>query len=429
MQAELSETWKKVDALIDRDALIELALTLGKIDSPAGNEAPAGNYLFDWLRERSMGPRRIGFAPERFCVAASLPGKGGGPSLVFNAHMDTSMPDDATLKIRPAGMKQDLAWIDGEYIVGKGVVNDKGPMSAFLIATDAIRRAGIALKGDVVLTMVPGEIDQEPVDEFTGTQYLSKEVGSRYIIARGAIGDYALIAEGTGFDIAWAVAGKACFKISVYGKSVYVPFMPQRTEPSESPNAIIKMAPVLLAIEDWAARYERDHTVDTPGGRVIPKVNIGAIRAGEPFHISSSAKVCSIYMDVRLAPGADAMAIRESLREVIKKCGVEGSVELYTFRKGQVAEGVEPLVEAVSFAHSTLDAPKPKMAAPAFSSMWRDHLVFIEAGVPALTYGPSGSTGGKVPYSMKIDDLVRAARSYALVALNICSRTKEVQSR
>lgn len=425
MQRDLLEAWNRVNALIDPAALIDLALSLGKIDSPAGNEAPAGNYLFEWLQERNFAPRRVGFAAKRFCVAACLPGKAGGANLVFNAHMDTSPPDDATLMIRPAEKKQDLAWIDGDYIVGKGVVNDKGPMAAFLIATDAIRRAGIPLKGDIVLTMVPGEIDQEPVDEFTGTQYLSKEVGSRYLISRGAIGDYALVAEGTDFAIAWAVAGKACFKITVQGKSVYVPFMPPRAEPSKSPNAIIRMAPVLLALEDWAAQYERENTVETPGGRVIPKVNVGAIRAGEPFHISSSAKLCSIYVDVRLAPGADALAIRDDLKkQILTRCGVEGSVELYTFRKGQIAEGVEPLVDAVGWAHSTLGVEKPKMAAPAFSSMWRDHLVFIEAGVPALTYGPSGSTGGAVPYSMKIDDLVRAARSYALIALNICSRAK-----
>ena len=428
MDRELFEVWNRVNALIDPDALLDLALALGKIDSPAGNEAPAGNYLLEWLQERNFSPRKVGFVPERFCVAASLPGKGGGPSLVFNAHMDTSMPDDATLMIRPADKKQDLAWIDGEYIVGKGVVNDKGPMAAFLIAADAIRRASIALKGDVVLTMVPGEIDQEPVDEFTSPQYLSKEVGARYLVSRGAIGDYALIAEGTDFDMAWAVAGKACFKITVQGKSVYVPFMPPRGEPAKSPNAIIKMAPVLLALEDWAARYERENTVDTPGGRVIPKMNVGAIRAGQPFHISSSAKLCSIYLDVRLAPGADVMAIKESLQQVVSQCGAEGFVELYTFRKGQVAENVEPLVEALGWAHHILGAEKPKIAAPAFSSMWRDHLVFIEAGVPALTYGPSGSTGGAVPYSMKIDDLIRAARSYALVALNICSRTKGARS-
>src|SRR5687767_11317943 len=95
MEMDLAEAWKKVNALIDREALLDLALTLGKIDSPAGNEAPAGNYLFEWLQERNFAPRRVGFVPERFCVAACLPGSGGGANLVFNAHMDTSLPDEA----------------------------------------------------------------------------------------------------------------------------------------------------------------------------------------------------------------------------------------------------------------------------------------------------------------------------------------------
>ena len=424
MDQGLKDLWNKVNALIDPEKVVDLALTLGNIDSPAGAEAQAGNYLLEWLRERNLAPRKIGLVPDRFCVAGCLAGNGEGPSLLFNSHMDTSMPDDATLAMRPADQPGRLAWVDGDYIIGKGVVNDKGPMAAFIMAADAIRRAGIKLKGDIVLTMVPGEIDQEPVDEFTDTKYLSKEVGARYMVTRGVVADYALVAEGTDFNVTWTVAGKACFKITVYGKSVYVPFMPPRAELSQSPNAIIKMAAVLTALEQWAGQYERENAQDTPGGRVIPKANVGAIRAGQPFHISSSAKTCSIYVDVRIAPGADALAIRESLRRVVKGCGVDGTVELYTFRKGQIAQKVEPLREAVEFAHEALGVEKPGMAAPAYTSMWRDHLVFIEAGVPALTYGPSGSTGGARPYSMKIDDLVRAARSYALIALNICNRTK-----
>jgi acetylornithine deacetylase/succinyl-diaminopimelate desuccinylase-like protein len=426
VEENIKEVWSKVDSLIDPKAVIDLALTLGNIDSPAGQEAPAGDYLLEWLKQRGLAPRKIGLVPDRFCVAGCLPGTGGGLSLLFNAHMDTSIPDDATLRLRPAEKGDRLAWIDGDYIVGKGVVNDKGPMAAFMVAADAIRRAGVGLKGDLVVTMVPGEIDQEPVDEFTETRYLSKEVGSRYLVTRGAIADYALVAEGTEFNMGWAVAGKACFKITVHGKSVYVPFMPPRSELSRSPNAIIKMSPLLADLEDWAARYERENAVDTPGGRVVPKVNIGAIRAGAPSHISSSAKTCSIYMDVRLAPGADALAIRDALRKVAHDCGVEADVELYTYRKAQVAQGVEPLVDAVGWAHSMLGVEKAGMVAPAYSSMWRDHHVFIEAGIPAITYGPSGSTGGARPYSMKIDDMVRAARSYALIALNICSRTKEL---
>ena len=159
MEENLKELWSKVNSLIDPKTLIDLALTLGNIDSPAGQEAPAGDYLLDWLRNRGFAPKKIGLVPDRFCVAGSLPGTGGGLSLLFNAHMDTSIPDEATLTLRPAQEADRLAWVDGDYIIGKGVVNDKGPMAAFLIAADAIRRAGTPLKGEIVLTMVPGEID------------------------------------------------------------------------------------------------------------------------------------------------------------------------------------------------------------------------------------------------------------------------------
>jgi hypothetical protein len=56
--------------------------------------------------------------------------------------------------------------------------------------------------------------------------------------------------------------------------------------------------------------------------------------------------------------------------------------------------------------------------------MWRDHIAFIEAGIPALTYGPGAATAAGTKLGMLLDDLERAARSYALVALNMCMRKK-----
>ena len=94
MEENIKEVWSKVDSLIDPKAVIDLALTLGNIDSPAGQEAPAGDYLLEWLKQRGLAPRKIGLVPDRFCVAGCLPGTGGGLSLLFNAHMDTSIPDD-----------------------------------------------------------------------------------------------------------------------------------------------------------------------------------------------------------------------------------------------------------------------------------------------------------------------------------------------
>jgi acetylornithine deacetylase/succinyl-diaminopimelate desuccinylase-like protein len=419
----MQEIWSKVRSLINPQELTELALTLGNIASPAGDEAPVGNYLIDWLRRNGFTPKKIGIVPERFCVAAAIRGSGDGLSLLFNSHMDTSILDKPNDGLNPSDPKSQEAWIAGEHIVGQGVVNDKGPMAAFLIAAKAIKQAGVPLKGDLVVTMVPGEIDQEPVDEFDSPRYLSKEVGSRYLISRGIIADFALVAEGTDFKLNWAGAGKACFKITVYGKTIYVPFLPTWSGLAESPNAIMKMAAVLAALGKWSEKYERENTVDTPGGRVVPKANVGALRGGLPFHISTSAKACVTYMDIRLAPEADPLAIRAELYNLLAECGVEGTVELYIYRKAQVAQGIEPLVEAVERAHAAMGVDKPGMAAPVYSSMWRDHIAFIEAGIPALTYGPSGSVGS-LHYAMRLDDLLKACHSYALIALDICGRSK-----
>ena len=46
------------------------------------------------------------------------------------------------------------------------------------------------------------------------------------------------------------------------------------------------------------------------------------------------------------------------------------------------------------------------------------------ASVPALTYGPGDATAGTL-LGMLLDDLERAARSYALIGLNMCTQVKK----
>jgi hypothetical protein len=53
-------------------------------------------------------------------------------------------------------------------------------------------------------------------------------------------------------------------------------------------------------------------------------------------------------------------------------------------------------------------------------SMWRDHNIFNEMGIPALTYGPTGIVGGG-RFEMTVPDLTRAAEVYALTALRRCN--------
>src|SRR5947208_8695492 len=87
-------------AKMDPQEVIDLALALGNIDSPTGSEGPAGQFVFDWLAKNGFAPKKYAMIPERFNVAATLPGTGGGYSLILNPHLDTTLRPDAEWSAR-----------------------------------------------------------------------------------------------------------------------------------------------------------------------------------------------------------------------------------------------------------------------------------------------------------------------------------------
>ena len=235
---------------IDADELVKLTLAICNIESPAGNEAKVGEFVFDWMRDEGFAPRKIGMFPDRFCVLGMLPGLDDGYSLIFNSHMDTGRSKADRWRIRdPDAAINHGAWIEGDMLHGEGVINGKRPMAAFLIAAKALKAAGIELRGDLLLSAVPGEIGYEAVDEFEAPRYLSKEVGTRYLIQHGGVADFALVAEGTNFRYAAIEAGKAFFKITVFGDDqYYTPFVPDAGVYAKHPNAIVRAALLIPAL-------------------------------------------------------------------------------------------------------------------------------------------------------------------------------------
>lgn len=413
---------------IDVDELVKVALDLGNIDSPTGSEGPVGEYVYDWLLRQGFAARKVALMPDRPNVLGTLPGRGRGKSLVFNSHMDTTIHRDEWWTTRRAADRVfHEAWREGDVLVGNGVCNDKGPMATWLLAAKAIKDSGVTLEGDLVLMAVVGEIGLEPVDEFQSPQYLAKEAGTRFAITHGGVGDYALVAEGTDFGVVGVEAGKAFFKITVFGHDlpIYTPYITRPTAIEKNPNAIVRMAPLVQRLEEWAYTYEQTHRYEGPGGVIIPRVNIGAIRGGVPYKITKTVQQCAIYVDVRTTPTQNPLDIREDLRGLVAGLGLDGEVELYVYRPAYEIDprAAEPLVRAVSRAHETLMGSPPRPAAPPFSSMWRDINCFNEMRIPSVTYGPGISVGGG-NFGMKISDLVLGAKLYALTALTLCNEAR-----
>lgn len=422
--SDLQAIFEKIDA----DELIKVALDLANIDSPTGREGPVADYVSDWLRREGFDARKVALYPDRPNVIATLPGNGNGRSLCFNSHMDTAVHQEEWWANRRASDPIfHSAWREDDMLVGNGIVNDKGPMATWLLAAKAIKDSGVVLKGDLMLMAVVGEIGVEPVDEFQPPQYIAKEAGSRYAVQHGGVSDYALVAEGTDFGIVGVEAGKAFFKITVFGEEVpiYTPYIPRPTPIEKNPSAIVRMSMLIQRVEEWATEYEKKYRYECAGGVMVPKVNIGAIRGGVPWKITKSVQQCAIYVDVRVTPAQEPLDVREELRNLLKEAGVAGEVELYVYRPAFEADPkkVEPLRSAITRSHRAIMGSDPKPAPVPASSMWRDINVFNELRIPSLTYGPGVSSGGG-KYAMKIENMILGTKLYAHTAVDLCNQDR-----
>ena len=414
-------------ARIDQRELIEFALTICNIDSAGPTEARVAEFLCEWLQKEGFKVRKVGLLSDRFNVIGKLPGTGRGYSLLFNSHMDTAVrATDIWRRKDPWADVYHKAWIEGDQLVGEGIVNDKGPMAAFLIAAKAVKATGVPLKGDLLLTGVVGETSREPCDDPPGTIIETKDLGARFLVIHGGVADYVLVAEGTGFSLVSVEAGEAWFKITWISDQpgFYTPYLPDRTTMRESPNMIVRAAVAVEALERWAAEYQKRHAYESSGGPVIPKAQLGAIRGGDSTGIGGTPEICSLYLGVFTVPHQNPLELKDEIEEVLQEAGAPASdIELYHFRRGYDAKNVERLKAAVLRAHLATFGAEPPPPNPATCSMWRDVNIFNEVGIPAITYGPRSESHSH-KRSFPIDALYKAACVYARTIVDICNQEK-----
>ena len=423
---------EKVISKIDRDELIQLVLDLCNIDSPVGYEGEVLNFIYSWFDKEGFSPKKVGMLEDRYNVVGTVRGTGQGYTLLFNAHTDTAMGKDETwIQANAADPIWHTGWRDGDMLLGYGVVNDKGPLATTMIAAKAIKESGIQLKGDLLVTAVCSEISKDPVDELQPPKYYSREIGAEYIVSHGVLADYALVAEATGHGYSRVLSGVAGYKltISLEGTYAYIPYLKRPTAIVESPNAIVRMAKVIEAFEDWAYQYQKKYQTEIDGATVIPKASIVGIRGGDPTTVGAVIGVCSLYVKAFLPPGFDPLTIVRQLKEAMDKIGVPVEIEPYAYRPGFVGEGTKMLTESIEKAHQAVFGENLRPVVPEIPSMWRDCNIFNAFGIPSVTYGPGGTGAGTLPkgaaFGNPIDELYNFAKAYALIALDICNRERK----
>jgi acetylornithine deacetylase/succinyl-diaminopimelate desuccinylase-like protein len=421
------EAAQRLLAGIDRDELAQLGCDLTSIPSPTGQERAIGEFILGWYEKNGLKAVRQDVEEGRPNAVGILKGDGTGLSLGFNGHTDTSFTGTSAdlrmvAKIEP---EEELKGrIVGNKVQGLGISNMKSGLAAFMIAGKALKKSGVALKGDVILAAVVGEISRTPIGPFQSRDYRGEGAGTRHLLTHGMHSDYAVCCDGSDMNIVWTQAGVVQAKITCFGKAEAAWGTNRAGFPMPKVNAIVKMTRIIEAIERWGAEFEERYIYHSPTGPLFPKVNIGAIEGGAPYRPNYFPGVCSIYLDIRMPPQVRPVTIQHELEQMLKSLDMEYELELYKSLLGHEGKNVEPLVQSAGEIFQYLFGQKMKSEAPDRASIWTDTNIYNELGIPAIKIGPRGRRIGPRNEEVDIDVMVKAAQLYALMALDICSRER-----
>ena len=412
---------------INRDELAQLTKDLVDISSPTGSEKAIGEFILDWYARNNLRPVRQEIDPNRVNAVGILEGKSNGVSLMINGHMDTSYTgtEEDRMFCRTLEPDSELkgAVRDGK-VFGLGASNMKSGLAAFMVAGKALRESGLTLKGDLILAAVSGEISRTPVGPYQSSAYRGEGTGTHHLLTHGVQSDYAIVADRSGHSIVWAQNGVAQIKVSTFGDPHAAWGVTREEKAPEVSSAILKMVKVLQTVDAWAAEFERAHVYSSAHGKIVPKVNIGAIQGGAPFRPNYYPGVCSIYLDVRTPPELRPLQVQRELRVALSKLDVEYEIDMYASKMGYEAKGVESIVKVIEDSYQSLFNKKTPTPTGIHASIWTDTNIYNELGIPACKFGLGGGKYKIRSEQIDVDNIFQAAQVYALAALEICNWEK-----
>jgi acetylornithine deacetylase/succinyl-diaminopimelate desuccinylase-like protein len=412
---------------IDRNELAQLGCDLASIPSPTGQEKAIAEFVLKWFGANGIKPVRQDVEFDRPNAVGLVKGDGTGLSLGFNGHTDTSFTGTEEDR-RMVAIMEPESELQGKIVGGKvqglGISNMKGGIAAFMAAGKALKKSGVQLKGDVILAAVVGEISRTPIGPWQTKEYRGEGAGTRHLLTHGMHSDYAVCADGSDMNIVWTQNGVVQAKIQTFGKAEAAWGSNRSTHPMEKMNAIVKMTKIIDAVERWGAEFEAKYVYNSPTGPLYPKVNIGGIEGGAPYRPNYFPGVCAIYVDIRMPPQVRPVQIQYELERNLAATGVEYDLDIYKTLLGYEGRNVEPLVQSAEQAYQHLFGAKIKPEAPERASIWTDTNVYNELGIPAIKIGPRGRRIGPRNEEIEIDTMVNAAKLYALMALDICTRPR-----
>ncbi len=303
-------------------------------------------FVKGWLESRDIPVRDFEHNGLPVLVAEVGPTQETAPCVVFHGHLD----------VVPARAEQFQPRIEGDRLIGRGAYDMKGGLAAMMCATaDLAGQDRVRVR----LACVPDE-ESEDLDERSTDAF----------VARGLGGDFAITGEPTNMHIGIEAKGVLVMRIVVSGRAAH------SSTPWLGDNAVLKAIEVFRTIESLPFARVSSEMFDRPS------INLGRIEGGDA--LNKVPDRCTMYVDVRYLPGQDPGEILEQVRR-IPQIEVERTFIHPTVTVSRADPFVRTLREAVARS-----APEIEILSVGRDGA-SDAASFIEAGIPAVEFGPEGA--------------------------------------
>jgi acetylornithine deacetylase len=405
-----------VTIAVDRDRLVETASRMIGTFSFTGSEEPMARLMLELFEARGLHVQWQQVEDGRANALGTWGGAGGGPSLMFNGHMDTSYSGREPWLRNVRGF-QPSAFVQDGRLYGLGISNMKGALACYVEAVSALQDAGIRLRGDVLVAAVCGEIEKTQQGEAQGPEYRGYAAGTRYLVSHGGVADMCLLGEPTEGKVVLGHFGALWLRVRVHGNFVHTAF----SEGRRGENSILRAHDVLEAVLEWIPTWEDDPANAYRGAKAI--VNVGAIDGGFGWRASRTPHHTDLFLDVRVPPTKPMSMARGEVLDMVRglaqrfpEYGIEG--EVYVTAPGAEIDEEHELVTAIDAAHEEVFGEPPGRDVTRWFS---DASALTRYGIPTVNYGTStGLMDVELGENLEIDGLARTAEVYAKVAMRVC---------
>ncbi len=401
---------------VDRERLVETAGRMIDVHSFTGDEQGMAELMIELYRTLGLRTQWQQVEENRANAIGIWGGVGGGKTLMFNGHMDTSYSGREEW-LRDVPGFQPRHFIEDGRLYGLGISNMKGALACYLEAVRSLQDAGVALKGDVMIAAVAGEIEKTQYGDAQGAQYRGYAAGTRYLVSHGGVADMCLLGEPTEGKVVLGHYGALWLRIRARGNFIHTAF----SEGKRDQNAILRLHEVLSAVQEWIPEWENDPANSYRGAKAI--VNVGAIEGGFGWRVSRTPHHADLFLDVRVPPTKEMGLARREVLDMVRGLaerfptyGIEG--EVYVTAPGAEIDEAHELVAAIDASHEEVFGEMPGRDVTRWFS---DASALTRYGIPTVNYGTStGLMDVEKGENLEIDGLVHTAETYAKVAMRIC---------